>query len=166
MSGRVCLLLFLFLFGCSRSVEYTKDDIFSFAAEGVSLTAAEVADLEDTLEEWSGDIAVRVKLLGYYFEEELRSPEAREAKERHVLWMIWNVPESPIFSTPYGHLYPEVNDEAYTQAKRCWLRQLRDNPDNPIIKQNAFGFFDAEEGLSLEEWGGVDFLREDDSESP
>jgi hypothetical protein len=61
-------------------------------------------------------------LLGYYFLPATMHEAARQARQRHALWVIEHAPE---LATPPGALIdldPDQDGEAYEQAKGLWLR--------------------------------------------
>ena len=57
---------------------------------GSRLTAEEVESLEKQIEKDPDDITSRTILLGYYFRKQYTNKSAREAKQKHVLWLIMN----------------------------------------------------------------------------
>jgi hypothetical protein len=71
-------------------------DAVSLARSGSRLTAEEVESLEKRIEKNPRDITARTKLLGYYFNKRFQNQSAREARRKHVLWLILNSPESVV----------------------------------------------------------------------
>jgi tetratricopeptide (TPR) repeat protein len=108
---------------------------------GSKLTAEEVESLEKQLEKDPNDITSRTKLLGCYFAKQFQNQFAREAKRKHVLWLILNSPESEVLSTPYGELDAFLDTEAYSQGKQAWIDQVKRKPANLNVLENSANFF-------------------------
>jgi tetratricopeptide (TPR) repeat protein len=104
---------------------------------GSDLTADEAESLEQHVEQHPGDVESRTKLLGYYFRAAHRDQSAREAKRQHVLWLINNSPESEVLSLPYGSLDAHLDPEAYSQGKKVWGDQLKQQPGNLKLLGNS-----------------------------
>lgn len=113
----------------------------SLAMSGGRLAAEEVESLEKQLEKEPDDIASRTKLLGYYFRKEFKDQSARQAKQKHVLWLILNSPESEVLGTPYGELDAFLDKEAYAQGKKAWIDQIKAKPANLNVLENSANFF-------------------------
>ncbi|WP_298861940.1 hypothetical protein [uncultured Gimesia sp.] len=113
----------------------------SLAMSGSRLTEAEAASLEKQVEQDPQDIDSRTKLLGYYFLKQQHVPSAREAKQRHILWLIQNAPESEVLATPYGLNYGKINAEGYSQGKEVWLDKLKTDPENLTLLEYAAKYF-------------------------
>jgi hypothetical protein len=111
------------------------------AMSGSRLTAEEVESLEKQIEKNPHDITARTKLLGYYFGKQYQDRSAREAKRKHVLWLILNSPESEVLATPYGELNAFLDKEAYSQGKEAWINQLKTKPANLKLLENSANFF-------------------------
>ena len=111
------------------------------AMRGSRLTAEEVESLEKQIEKDPNDITSRTKLLGYYFRKQYTNKSAREAKQKHVLWLILNSPESEVLATPNGQLNPLMDKEAYSQGKEAWINQLKTKPANLKLLENSADFF-------------------------
>jgi hypothetical protein len=108
---------------------------------GIKLTAEEAESLEKQIEEEPNDIASRTKLLCYYFHKQYQNKSAREAKQKHILWLILNSPESEVLATPYGNLDVHLDKEAYSQVKEAWINQLKESPENLNVLENSANFF-------------------------
>ena len=80
-------------------------------------------------------------MLGYYFRRHIRSPAAKAARAKHVLWVIENRPESPVAGSPYAQLDPILDGEAYARAKALWLKQAGRHEKDPAVLGNAADFF-------------------------
>jgi len=116
-------------------------DVHSLTAEGVRLTAEEVQLLEKQLSGNPDDIVSRTKLLGYYFGKQHQDQSARQVREKHILWLIINAPESEVLGTAVGTLHATLNKEAYTQGKEAWISQLKKKPKNLKLLEHSVNFF-------------------------
>ena len=123
---------------CSTAFAINAD---SLAMSGSKLTAEEVESLEKQIEKDPNDITSRTKLLGYYFHKKFQDQSAREAKRKHVLWLILNSPESEVLATPYGELDAFLDTEAYSQGKKAWIDQVKRKPANLNVLENSANFF-------------------------
>jgi len=125
----------------SETEERRKQRAHSLAMSGRRLTAEEVESLEKQIEKNPRDITSRTKLLGYYFGKQYQNQSAREAKRKHVLWLILNSPESEVLATPYGGLNAILDTEAYSQGKKAWINQLKRRPANLKLLEHSANFF-------------------------
>ncbi len=94
-----------------------------------------LADLEKQVAAAPNDVALRARILDAYFLE--RSPEARAARARHVLWVIANAPESKVADTPHCQLFPYSEPEAYQEGKDLWLAHVEKEPVSLDVIWNA-----------------------------
>jgi tetratricopeptide (TPR) repeat protein len=108
---------------------------------GRGLTAEQAESHEKQLEQHPEDVALRTKLLGYYFGKQYRNPSAREARQKHVLWLVRNAPESEVLGTPEGTLDAILDGEAYSQGKTAWMSQLNERPKNLKLLEHSATFF-------------------------
>ena len=116
-------------------------DVSSLEIRGIRLTAEEAESLEKQIEKNPHDITSRTKLLGYYFGKQFQNQSAREAKQKHVLWLILNSPESEVLATPYGELNAFLDKEAYSQGKKAWINQLETSPASLKLLEHSANFF-------------------------
>lgn len=123
---------------CSTAFAINAD---SLAMSGSRLTAEDVESLEKQIEKNPSDITSRTKLLGYYFRKQFQNQSAREAKQKHVLWLILNSPESEVLATPYGELDAFLDKESYSQGKKAWMDQVKRKPANLNVLENSANFF-------------------------
>lgn len=119
---------------------------------GQKLGADQVSDLETTVARNPDDLSARTELLGYYFMRQNSSKEAREARQKHIFWIIKNHPEAAIAGLPYSSINPIQEGDAYQQARQLWLEQTKAHAQNTTILGNAAQFFlihdrDIAEGL-------------------
>ncbi|MHC4684000.1 MAG: tetratricopeptide repeat protein [Planctomycetota bacterium] len=125
---------------CMCSTAFAKDAV-SLAMSGRRLTAEEVESLEKRIEKNPRDITSRTKLLGYYFGKRFRNQSAREARRKHVLWLIVNSPESEVLGLPYGTLDAILDREGYSQGKKAWIDQLKRKPTDLKLFEHSANFF-------------------------
>jgi tetratricopeptide (TPR) repeat protein len=116
--------------------------------EGRTLSGAQANDLEARLTTNPEDLAVRTRLLGYYFASALRVMGAevtRAARRRHIIWMIEHHPEADVMTLsemtidPAGH--PLADPDGYAEAKTRWLAQIDRRKDDPRVLLHAARFF-------------------------
>lgn len=113
-------------------------DFYREAMKGDKMDAAQVTELEASLEAKPDDLASRTKLLGYYFIEGRKEPEKRL---KHILWVIKNHASSDLAALPYCHMDGTSDPADYVEAKKLWLEQTDDHPDDAKILGNAAAFF-------------------------
>ncbi len=134
------IILIVVVAVCLNLSAYT-DNVNQLISSGRSLTAKQAEVLEGKLKKDPADVAARTELLGYYFVQSFRNQEARDAKSRHVLWLIKNAPDSKVLALPYGQLNKIMEAKAYEQAKVLWQEQIKKQPDNLKILDNSAKFF-------------------------
>lgn len=110
--------------------------VYNHTMKGHRMTDKQAALLEKQISEKPDDVISRTILLGYYF-----SRHDRKAKEKHILWLISNAPESDVLALSEGILNPIRNPEAYTQGKLAWTRHIEKNPTSLKVLENAANFF-------------------------
>ncbi len=123
-------LIGLILVGSPGSPQDLSDEVL----KGFRLTAPEVATLERQLEANPSDLAVRARLLGYYWRQH-RTGGAKHVE--HVLWFIDNDPESSALEGPQGSVFPMRNPDGYLQVKEAWLRKIEREPTNAVLLKRA-----------------------------
>jgi len=135
LSAIIAVLVFVCMYSAAFAESASR-----LAMSGSRLTAEEAGSLEKQIEKDPNDITSRTKLLGYYFRKQFNK-SAREAKKKHVLWLIMNSPESEVLATPYGELNPLMYKEAYSQCKKAWIEQLKKKPTNLKVLENSANYF-------------------------
>jgi hypothetical protein len=85
------------------------------------------------------DCAVHLLLLHYYFLPATTLASARQARQRHVLWVIEHAPG--LTGLSQIELAPSTDGEVYSQAKRLWLQHVAKDESNLAILGNAAQFF-------------------------
>ncbi len=133
-------IIAVLVFVCMCSTAFAES-ANRLAMRGIRLTAEEVESLEKQIEKDPNNITSRTKLLGYYSRKQFRDKSARQAKQKHVLWLIINSPESEVLATPYGGLSPFLEKEAYSQGKEAWINQLKTKPANLKLLESSSNYF-------------------------
>ena len=133
-------IIAVFVLICTCPTTYAID-VHSLAMSGRRMTAEEAKSLEKQVEHNPRDIASRTKLIGYYSGKQFQDQSAREAKRKHVLWLIVNAPESEVLEIGYGCLDAILDAEAYSQGKKAWIEQLKRKPTNLKLLEHAANFF-------------------------
>jgi tetratricopeptide (TPR) repeat protein len=116
-------------------------DASSLTLSGRNLTAEEAESLEKQVEKNPSDVSSRTRLLGYYFRKQFQNQSARQAKQKHVLWLIVHSPESEVLGLPNGTLDAILDKEAYSQGKAAWIIQLKESPENLKLLEHSAAFF-------------------------
>lgn len=119
------------------------------AMSGARLSEEEVGKLESQVAASPGDVAARIRLLGYYFLH-ARTGESRAALQGHVLWLIRNRPDAPILGTPYGHLDAILDGSAYEEGKAAWMEQVDREPKNAERLGLAASYLLLHDGVEAE----------------
>jgi hypothetical protein len=132
----VAVLVFVYVYSTALAMDADR-----LAMSGAKLTAEEGESLEKQVEKNPNDITSRTKLLGYYFRRQFQDKSAREAKQKHILWLIMNSPDSEVLATPYGELDAFLDNESYSQGKKAWIDQLKKKPANLRLLENSANFF-------------------------
>jgi len=115
-------------------------DTYKLVIEGGKISDDEAVNLEKALQENQDDFAARIKLLGYYSLKQFKSESARETRQKHVLWVIKNRPDSLVAGLPYASLNPAFDKKTYSEAKALWLKQVEAYKDNVSVLENAANF--------------------------
>jgi tetratricopeptide (TPR) repeat protein len=111
---------------------------------GKKLLMQDVKRLEAELDTDPRNVASRALLLGYYFSNTATHTLALERRHKHIIWTIANVADSEIAAVPEIGL-GATDGDVYSEAKRLWLQQIRDKPENTTMLWNAAAFFYGEE---------------------
>ncbi|MCA9093933.1 MAG: hypothetical protein KDA68_10630 [Planctomycetaceae bacterium] len=120
---------------------WSDENALDLARFGSGINSKEKLLLEEQVAKNPYDIDSRTKLLGYYFNKGRKEPDAKSARERHVLWLIENAPESEVLRSAYGQLHKVIEPEGYELAKQAWLRIISESPDNLSTLRNASRYF-------------------------
>ncbi len=135
------LLMLIVLCLSMTDVETHGEDATRQAMQGGKITAEQAGKLEDRVKQNPKDIASRTKLLGFYFMKQFQDPSAEKTRQTHILWLIHNVPQSEVLSTPFGHLNLITEREAYLNGKRMWEEHLASTPDDLRLLENSASYF-------------------------
>jgi len=127
-------------------------DVHRSVLAGGNLSEEAALKLEKGLESAPDDVEARTRLLGHYFLRAHGSTEAKEARQRHILWLIANQPEAEVLGLPYGHLNVHMDGSAFQEGKQAWLSQVAREPMNAAILGKAAAYLlfedpDAAESL-------------------
>jgi len=127
-----------------------EDDARRSAMAGRKLSEEAVRNLESRLEAAPDDLEARTELLGYYFRRAYGSKEAKEARQRHTLWLINNRPDAPVLGLPYAHLNAHLDGSAFQEGKQAWLKQVAREPENAAILGKAAAYLLLEDPTAAE----------------
>lgn len=135
--------VFPVLFVCLIASEtaYSAEDAQSLAGLGGQMSAADKVSLEEQVAKSPNDVDSRTKLLGYYFTKGRQDADAKSNRQRHVVWLIENAPESEVLGLPYSRLDKVLEKEAYNRAQQAWLGIIQKSPEKLSILRNASAFF-------------------------
>ena len=96
--------------------------------------------LEQKLLVARADMEAREWLLGQYYRDPV-SPEERQARNRHLLWVIANAPESDLAGSSLMSLDKRRDADAYRQARDLWLKHVDAHPADGYVLGHAGSFF-------------------------
>jgi tetratricopeptide (TPR) repeat protein len=132
-------LLLLLGFGATTRAQSGGENVWRLTTQGRKLSSQEAENLEEKLKGNPNDLSMRTILLAYY--EGKHESQVSEAKQRHVLWIIENHPESEIAGSPECLVLEPVNQVYFDEAKKRWLKQVDLHKNNPDVLGNAASFF-------------------------
>jgi hypothetical protein len=121
---------------------------------GLSLTAAEVAELEARLGQNPGDLDSRTALFGYWHHRwiEIRvgrieedESTARGKLADHGLWVVQNRPDSDLAAFTRFHVNPHMELDLWVRLKQLWVQHVERRPEMPAVLINAALFFSHQE---------------------
>ncbi len=115
-------------------------DLVRLAVQGYDMSDAEAKRLEQHLQSHPNDAEARAQLIGYYSRRRFDSRQAREARQKHVMWFIQTRPGDPFAGTGICDMHPDIDGEAYHRARALWLQQVDKHPKNVQILANACAF--------------------------
>jgi hypothetical protein len=138
--GSFLAVIATLVLACTCTTTFAQD-ARRLTMSGRKLKAEEAESLEKQLEQNPKDIALRTKLLGYYFGMQYRNLSAREARQKHLLWLVVNSPESEILGIPEGRLNAILERDAYSQAKKAWLDHIQRKPADLKLLEHSANFF-------------------------
>jgi len=136
--------------GLPQSAKAANDAYRAILAEGWHTSSAEAAQLESQLASRPQDVAVRTRLISYYYQQMIAEP-----RTRHILWLIENHPEAEVF-----RIAPDVSSCEVTwhglnsaadrdKARALWLRQLERFSSDTAVLANAAQALPVEESIRV-----------------
>lgn len=126
---------------------------FTLLREGEKLSAAAAAELESEVAKKPSDLENRLRLLSYYAGQ---GASVRDARARHVLWLIQNEPKAAVFMVatrvyaiqPTGG--PLADPAGFQAVREAWRQQIAKYPNDAKIKRNAVDFLDVHDPEAAE----------------
>lgn len=114
-----------------------------------AVSAEDAARLEERLKADREDVGTRIRLINYYWQNQLRQQRAAL-----VFWLIENHPESPVLGLDIAWLFPGDRDRGdhyramhdptdFIQARMLWEAVLARHLDMPEVLHNAARFFEV-----------------------
>ena len=140
-SDAVSFFSVLFVCLIASVTAYSGEDAQSLARLGGQMSAADKVSLEEQVAKNPNDVDSRTKLLGYYFIKGRQDADAKSNRQRHVVWLIENAPESEVLGLPYSGLDKVLEKEGYDRAKQAWLTIIQKSPEKLSVLRNASTFF-------------------------
>ncbi len=152
MSSRSLLVLAGWLAYGGLGGSAPAQDLRSELTAGRRLTHEAAAALEEQLDEAPGNLAVRVRLIGYYhrqrsakgtgsnFQRRLKSAMSHLWTE-HLLWVIWNAPETEVLSQLECSIDEHRDQDTHASARAAWSQHLEAMPRNLDVLKNAAEFY-------------------------
>lgn len=138
-----CVFFLSVLFVClvAPVTAFSDEDAHSLALLGGQMSSADKVLLEEQVAKNPSDVDSRTKLLGYYFIKGRQDADSKSNRQRHIMWLIENAPESEVLGLPYSGLNKVLEREGYEQAKEAWLRIVHESPEKLSVIRNASAFF-------------------------
>src|SRR5262249_32762508 len=85
------------------------------------------------------NLLLRARLIGRYGIA-LGRDTVREARRRHILWLIRHHPEAEIAGSPFSGLTTFFDGPAVREAEQLWREQVAAHPESPRVLGNAAQF--------------------------
>src|SRR5215204_656224 len=128
--------------------QLTSQGIVGLSIKGRTISSEEANSLEQMLVNDPSDLASRFTLISYYWAH-FSEKEMKAKKCEQVLWLIENVPESPLL-----HHFPQARlnqtDKCFVQGNELWLKQVETIKGNLDVLRNAIDYFLVPEKLIAE----------------
>ncbi len=125
-------------------------NVTQLISQGRVLSNEAALQLEEQLQAIPDDLSSRVMLLAYYDRRAFESGDARKQRQKHILWIIQNRPDSEIAGLYLTQLHPFLDEGAYSEAKELWLKQVQVHSSNAVVLGNAASFFMQEDNKLAE----------------
>jgi tetratricopeptide (TPR) repeat protein len=118
---------------------------------GDELTAEKLEMFERHVTDNPNDFAIHLLLLGGYFIKRSYSEQYRLRRQAHVLWVIWNKPESDTAGSPHCELSWRDDGEAFSDGMAIWNQNIALYPHDARVLGNAAAqFIFADRAKSME----------------
>jgi hypothetical protein len=133
-----------------QSAKAAYDAHQAILAEGWHTSPVEAAQLESQLASRPQDVALRTRLISYYYQQMIAEP-----RTRHILWLIENHPEAEVFGiapdvTSFEVAWHGLNSAAdRDKARALWLRQLERFSSDTAVLANAAQALPVEESIRV-----------------
>jgi hypothetical protein len=124
--------------GLPESAKAAHDSYQAILAEGWRTSPAEAAQSESQLASHPQEVAMRTRLISYYYQQMIAEP-----RTRHILWLIENHPEAEVFLIAPGLTSLEVAWHGLNgvadrdKARALWLRQSERFSSDTVVLANA-----------------------------
>src|SRR5437868_11019771 len=99
-SDAVSIASVLFVCLIASETACLGQDAQSLARLGGQMSSADKVSLEERVAKNPNDVESRTKLLGYYFTKGPQDADAKYNRQRHVVWLIENAPDSEVLGLP------------------------------------------------------------------
>src|SRR6478735_9851059 len=103
----------------------------TLAMAGRNLSPEQVSKLEAVLVANPDNLSAHTTLLGYYAPDRSTSAVVRDARRKHILWIIKNHPETEIAGTAFISIDLGLDPDGYNEAKELWLEQAKAHSKDP-----------------------------------
>ncbi len=115
------------------------------------LAPDQVTALEQKLTADPKDSMARQQLVTHYTRDQFRSTEARQARQRHILWLIENQPKVQLRGPDFS-LNPALDGPAYEEGKQLWLKQVQGAPNDVDLLERAANYLLLNDRAKAEEF--------------
>lgn len=141
--SRLMLLRLIILSLClAAAFEQTHaEPTYELIFQGGRLSSAQAKVIQEKLSKRPDDLESRTRLCAYYFFASQKNKELRPALRSHILWFIENEPRAELLSEFVARLTPELDPEAYADARKLWTKQLEAFPKDTEVQSNAAKWF-------------------------
>ena len=111
------------------------------ALEGAEWTDRNAAETESFLDVEPEDCKARVGALGYYETRQWDSPEVRNTRRRHLIWLVTNLSEHPFLCRGLFSVNRDLEPELYRELCKLWESAVSKNSDSTQLLLNAACFW-------------------------
>jgi tetratricopeptide (TPR) repeat protein len=128
-------------------VQCLREDFAGFSADllvaGRTLSEAQVASLEQSVEKHPSNISARIKLMGYYSSPP-KITSSRSELRRHGIWFLKNHPEVHQLRR-FIMFVGEADMREYEEVRQMLFKRLASHPDDFSSLRNAAAHVQARE---------------------